>query len=161
MASISASVALIAACEASSVPVLPTSTYFKRQSRPDSGLGFQADTFQVVPASSVLRLSSLEMSDTRTLWALNTGPPARVVIRCRVNMAHKRQLRPDFGLGIQIEVINTFKSHKGPSCSLLARKLTLRTTCSKACRRWLPRAPRARPRALPSFPPAPGVGLRV
>ena len=30
-------------------------------------------------------------------------------IRCRANMAHTRQSRPDYGLGVQVEVLRTFK----------------------------------------------------
>ena len=34
---------------------------------------------------------------------------SEVPLRCRVNMAHIRQSRPDSGLGFQVEVLKTFK----------------------------------------------------
>ena len=58
-----------------------------RQSRPDSGLGFQVDalkTFQVVPFS----LRSVQVPPT--IWCRPRRTP-----RCRVNMAHIAQSRPD------------------------------------------------------------------
>ena len=106
--------------------------------RPDSGLGFQGKvmrTFRVVPftlGSGVgLFLDSLG-NLTSALWAFHTAsspghslpylfldwctcsqlqfelalaihPP-----RCRANMAHIRQPRPDSGIGFQVKVLKPF-----------------------------------------------------
>ena len=45
-----------------------------------------------------------------------------VPLRCRANMAHMRQPRPDFGLGFQINVLPTFEAVP----SLLGRSLWMK-----------------------------------
>ena len=61
--------------------------------------------------------------------------------RCRANMTHVRQSRPDFGLGFQVKVSQASRTFKvllkSPQellrCSLLARKWTRRVALLALC----------------------------
>ena len=72
-----------------------------RQSRPDSGLGFQVKpikTFQNVPSSLGRRRHRLP----RTISPTRARDTSK-------NVAHIRQSRPDSGLGFQAKVLKMFQ----------------------------------------------------
>jgi len=60
--------------------------------------------------------SYLRLIDLCFRQARRSDPPSRAIHRCRVNMAHIRQSRPDSGPGFQVKVL---------CCSLFARKRNL------------------------------------
>ena len=107
-----------------------------RQSRPDSALGFQEKVLQssagvgtlevppparrrqlmrrshLPPFGGGLRCEEPFVGGLRC-WSLLKGAQFSTCTRpfsdrCRVNMAHIRQSRPEYGLGLQINVLTTF-----------------------------------------------------
>ena len=47
--------------------------------------------------------------DREELGSVGLGLPLRMKVRCRTNMAHVRQSRPDSGLGFPVKVLKTFE----------------------------------------------------
>ena len=125
---------------------------YKRQSRPDSGFGFQVKVlgrFRLFPLCSeagfylrlglgvgvITSLKGLRRQDL--YWKSSRWTRCgieyirwrdQIINRCRANMAHIRQSRPDSGIGFQV------KSLFFPICSLFARKRPRSCECEDLMR---------------------------
>ena len=78
--------------------VRPAAVAYIRQSRPDSGLGFQVGPYKTV--------NSAHIRQSRP----DSGLGFRVGTYTTVNSAHTRQSRPDSGLGFQVGTYKTVNS---------------------------------------------------